>query len=98
MNAENSFKSVADDFIKVRLVDSGKAEATIGKARWCASLLTRDIGSRPICDIDPVEVLDSLKKIERKGYRETANRTRALASRVFRHDIACGLCQNNPAA
>lgn len=98
MNAGNSFKSVADDFIKVRMEDSGKAESTIRKARWYVSLLEPDIGRRPINDIEPVEVLESLKKIERRGHRESANRTRALASRVFRHGIACSLCKSDPAA
>jgi len=98
MNAGNSFKSVAEDFIKVRMEDSGKAESTIRKARWYVSLLEPDIGRRPINDIEPVEVLESLKKIERRGHRESANRTRALASRVFRHGIACSLCKSDPAA
>ena len=39
MNAGNSFKSVAEDFIKVRMEDSGKAASTIRKARWYVSLL-----------------------------------------------------------
>lgn len=98
MNAGNSFKSVAEDFIKVRMEDSGKAESTIRKARWYVSLLEPDIGRRPINDIEPVEVLESLKKIERRGHRESANRARALASRVFRHGIACSLCKSDPAA
>ena len=98
MNAGNSFKSVAEDFVKVRMEDSGKAESTIRKARWYISLLEPDIGRRPINDIEPVEVLESLKKIERRGHRESANRTRALASRVFRHGIACSLCKSDPAA
>jgi hypothetical protein len=33
MNAGNSFKSVAEDFIEVRMEDSGKAESTIRKAQ-----------------------------------------------------------------
>lgn len=39
MNAGNSFMSVAEDFIKVRMEESGKAESTIRKARWYVSLL-----------------------------------------------------------
>lgn len=98
MSAGNSFKSVAEDFIKVRFENSGKAEATIRKARWYISLLLPAIGARPISDIEPIEVLEVLRKIERKGHRESANRTRALASRVFRHGIACALCKSDPAA
>lgn len=91
MSAGNSFKSVAEDSIKARFENSGKV-------RWYISLLLPTIGARPISDIEPIEVLEVLKKIERKGHRESANRTRALASRVFRHGIACALCKSDPAA
>jgi integrase len=98
LSAGNSFQSVAEDFIEVRFVASGKAEATIDKARWFLSHLTQAIGPRPIDAIEPAEVLAVLKKIERAGKRETAVRTRAFASRVFRHGVAMALCKNDPAA
>ncbi len=98
LSADSSFQSVAEDFIEVRFVASGKAEATIDKARWFLSHLTQAIGPRPIDAIEPAEVLAVLKKIERAGKRETAVRTRAFASRVFRHGVAMALCKNDPAA
>ncbi|QDH32961.1 integrase arm-type DNA-binding domain-containing protein [Porphyrobacter sp. YT40] len=98
LSADNSFQSVAEDFIDVRFVASGKAEATIEKARWFLSHLTNAIGPRPIDAIEPAELLAVLKKIERAGKRETAIRTRAFASRVFRHGVAMALCKNDPAA
>lgn len=93
-----TFQAVGEDFIQVRLVASGKAEATIEKARWYLDHLTRDLGSRPIAEIEPAEVLHALKKIERAGKRETAVRTRALASRIFRHGVALACCKSDPAA
>ncbi len=98
LSADNSFQSVAEDFIAVRFVGSGKAEATIEKARWFLSHLTKPIGSRPIAEIEPAELLVVLRKIERAGKRETAVRTRAFASRVFRHGVAMALCKSDPAA
>jgi integrase len=98
INAENSFKSVADDFILVRMINSGKSEATISKARWFVSLLEPTLGARPIADIQPAELLDVLKRIEKKGHRETARRTRALASRIFRHGVATVRCSADPAS
>ncbi len=98
VGAGNTFQSVAEDFIAVKLEAEGKAPVTIEKARWCLSFLTPSLGKRPIADIKPAELLAVLKKLENKGHRETARRTRALASRIFRHGIANALCEADPAA
>ena len=98
LSAGNSFQSVAEDFIEVKFVGNRKAEATTQKARWYLSHLTGPIGGRPIADIEPPELLGVLKKIEKAGKRETAIRTRAFASRVFRHGVAMALCKVDPAA
>jgi integrase len=98
VSAGNSFQSVAEDFIEVRLVANRKAETTIEKARWFLSHLTPALGARPISEIEPAELLVILKRIEKKGHRETARRTRAFASRVFRHGVATTRCKADPAA
>lgn len=98
VSAGNTFQSVADDFIAVKLEANGKAKATIEKARWYLAHLTPTVGARPIADIKPAELLSVLKQLEKKGHRETARRTRALASRIFRHGIAHALCDADPAA
>ncbi|MBI1402291.1 MAG: DUF4102 domain-containing protein [Porphyrobacter sp.] len=97
VGAGHTFKSVADDFIQTKLVAGRKAQSTIDKARWYLSHLEADIGNRPIAEIKPAELLASLKKIEKRGHHETANRTRSLASRVFRHGVATARCENDPA-
>lgn len=98
VSAGNSFEVVAEDFIATKLEASGKAEATIGKARWFLSLLTPALGKRPIAEIEPAELLAVLKRIEAKGHSETARRTRAFASRVFRYGVATTRCQIDPGA
>jgi integrase len=97
VGAGHTFKSVADDFIETKLVAGRKAQATIDKARWYLSHLEPDLGKRPIAEIKPAELLASLKKIEKRGHHETAIRTRALASRVFRHGVATARCESDPA-
>lgn len=96
IGAGHTFQSVAEDFIATKLEASGKAESTVTKARWFLSHLS-PIASRPIADIEPAELLDALKKIERRGHRETAVRTRNFASRVFRHGVATARCKADPA-
>ena len=91
LSADNSFQSVAEDFIAVKFVGNQRAAATIEKARWYLSHLTKPIGGRPVAEIEPSELLAVLKKLERAGKRETAVRTRAFASRVFRHGVAMAL-------
>lgn len=98
LRAGNTFLAVAEDFISVRLVRSGKAPATIEKARWFLAHLAHVIGHLPIVEITPPELLSVLRKVEGEGKRETARRTRAFASRVFRHGAVLGLCKNDPAA
>jgi integrase len=95
--AGHTLKSVADDFIQTKLVAGRKAQATIDKARWYLSHLEADLGKRPIAEIKPAELLASLKKIENRGHYETAIRTRALASRVFRHGVATARYESDSA-
>lgn len=97
IGAGNTFQSVAEDFITTKLEANNKANSTISKARWFLSHLSPSIGNRPIAEIEPAELLAALKKIEQRGHRETAVRTRNFASRVFRHGVATARCKSDPA-
>ena len=97
IGAGNTFQSVAEDFIATKLEANNKAESTISKAQWFLSHLSPSIGNRPIAEIEPAELLAALKKIENRGHRETAVRTRNFASRVFRHGVATARCKSDPA-
>jgi integrase len=92
--AANSFKSVGDEYLDKRM--SGRAAVTVDKARWCLALL-EPIHSRPIADIMPAELLAVLRVIEGRGHRETARRTRSIASQIFRYGIATARCTADPA-
>jgi integrase len=98
IGAGNTFQIVAEDFIATKLEANGKAPSTIEKARWFLSHLTPAIGTRPIADIEPAEVLAALRRLERKGHRETAVRTCNFASRVFRFGVVTGRCKHDPAS
>lgn len=73
-----------------------KSPATVKKARWFLELL-KDIGKRPISAVTPHELLDTLKRVERRGHHETALRLRAVAGRVFRYGFATLRTDRNPA-
>jgi hypothetical protein len=83
LSAATTFKAVADEYID-KTEREGRAEATVSKSRWVLALMEPALGSRPIAEITPPELLAVLKKMEKRGNLETARRTRSFASRVFR--------------
>ncbi|MDB5440788.1 MAG: hypothetical protein JWM33_3215, partial [Caulobacteraceae bacterium] len=64
MGAANTFSAVAEELIAKRERE-GLKDVTNGKARWILSLLASQIGQRPIAEIEPYELLEALRKVER---------------------------------
>lgn len=56
------------------------------------------LGTRPITAITAPDLLLCLRKIEKRGSLETAQRVLQRCGSVFRFGIASGICLNNPAA
>ena len=96
LNAAATFRALADELIE-KMEREHKAPATIKKARWFMDLLDPDLGHLPIANITPQQLLAALKKIERRGHHETAQRLRAFAGRVFRYAAATVRAERNPA-
>ena len=94
--AGNTFAEVATEYIE-KCAKEGYAEATLKKARWFLELLKPVIGNEPVSDVSPHELLSALRRIERKGNRESARRARSFASRVFRYGVATLRAQHDPA-
>jgi integrase len=95
--AENSFEAVAREW-------HGKYSSN-----WADSHATKIIrrfelyifpwlGSRPIAEITPPELLAALRKIESKGILETAHRAQQNCGQVFRYAIATGRAERDPSA
>jgi integrase len=93
--AKTTFALVAEEYIQ-KMEREGRAPATIKKARWFLELLG-GIAKRPIASITPHELLDVLKRVERRGHHETAVRLRAFAGRIFRYGFATLRTEKNPA-
>lgn len=93
--SENSFEAIAREWIsrqRKRLAQ-----------RYCALLLARleadifpHIGSRPIAEIGAPELLEVLKRVEKRGVVETAQRLRQTCGQVFRYAITTGRGKNDP--
>lgn len=55
------------------------------------------IGPVPLPEITAPMLLNTLRKIEKRGARETAHTLRQTAGQVFRFGVATGRCERNPA-
>jgi len=93
----NIFKAVADELLD-KFRAEGNAEATLKKKKWLLDFAIADLGKRPIAEIGAPEVLDVLRKIERRGRHETATRARGTIGAVFRYGIATSRCERDPSA
>jgi hypothetical protein len=56
------------------------------------------LGSRPIASIEAVELLESIRRTEERGARETARRCLGYCGQIFRYAIATGRAKYNIAA
>jgi len=97
LSAATTFSSIGDEYL-AKAAREGREAVTIAKSRWLMSLMTADLGHRPIADIKAAELLTVLKKVEAKGHLETARRMRSLAGRIFRHAIATARAENDPSS
>ena len=92
-----TFKEVTEELLAKRARE-GRAEATMTKDRWLADFAYPHIGSRPIGEIEPPELLGVLKTVEVRGRFETARRLRSFCGRIFRYAIATGRATRDPSA
>ena len=97
LRAANTFNAVADEYV-AKSEREGRAAVTVGKARWLLSLLEPALGSRPVDQITPAELLAALRVVEKRGHLETARRMRSFASRVFRYAVATSRAAADPAS
>jgi integrase len=85
------------------------AEEWLGKQNYSAAhvLATRrrldnnllpDLGALPVAEIKPVTVLETLRRIERRGALEVAAKCRQVCGQIFRYAIQTGRAESDPAA
>ena len=56
------------------------------------------IGRRPIAELEAPELLDMLRKVEKRGVNETARRLKQLVGQIFRFAIVTGRAKRDPSA
>ena len=93
--AGNTFEAVANEWLeanKERWVESYSSRL---KSRLTDDLLPA-LGKRPISAIEPLEILDAIRKIEERGAIEMAKRVMQMASGIFRYAVATARCGRDP--
>lgn len=91
-----TFEAVAREYHGTR---KGAVSALYGE-RWLERMekdLFPWIGSLPLADVTAPLLLQTLRRVESRGARETAHTLRQTAGQVFRYGIATGRCERNPA-
>jgi len=95
--AENSFEVVAREW-------HGRfsTQWSPGHSATIMDRLVRDVfpwlGTKPVSDIKPVEILAVLRRVEGRGALETAHRIRTICGQVLRYAVSTGRAERDAAA
>jgi integrase len=98
IQAADTFKTICDEYCEKRRRDGvkGWAPATATRSEYLLSLVCGSIGKLPIGEIEPADVLASIRRIEGKGKLESARRSLQLAGAVFRYAVATARLTSDP--
>jgi integrase len=97
LSIENSFEAVARKCLANQRNRLAPRYFNLLLARLEADIFPQ-IGPRPVSDVDAPELLEALRKVEKRGAIETARRLRQICGQVFRYAIATGLAKYDPSA
>ena len=93
--AQNSFRAISEEWVRKQA--SVWSEIHTSKVQ---RMLNKDLlpwlGTRPIAEITPRELLNVMRKLEDRGALESAKRTKQVAGQVFRYGVAIGVCERDP--
>ncbi|MBK9584898.1 MAG: tyrosine-type recombinase/integrase [Alphaproteobacteria bacterium] len=94
-NAQNTFKAVALEWHQ-----NQKDRWSDNHAQNVLHRLETDIfpyiGAEPLASIEAPDLLDTLRKIEKRGALDIAKRSRQICGQVFRYGIQTGRCKRDP--
>lgn len=93
--SNQTFRLVAGEYLdKLRL--EKRTENTVAKTDWLLQFAHPTIGDRPITSVKPADILQILRKLERRGRFHSAHRLRSTISAVFRLAIATDRAEADP--
>lgn len=95
-NTDNTFKAVATEWLETKRHEWSEAYEKKNVRILNLDLLPH-LGDRPIKEIEPPELLEVLKKIEKRGAHDIAKKARQLSGMIFTYGIQTGKCKWNAA-
>ena len=90
-SAQNTFKTVALEWYEKRRRSWSTSHCLHVKRRLELDLFPH-LAARPIDAIDAPELLDVLRRIERRGSLELVRKVKQICGGIFRYGIATGVC------
>jgi hypothetical protein len=90
LNAATTFEAIALEWFEQQALGWAPSHSEKIMGRLKKDLFPW-LGSRPIVDISPPEVLEVLRRAESRGAHETAHRLHQNCGQIFRYAVATGL-------
>jgi integrase len=93
--AADTFAALAAEYLDLKRKTLNPK--TIAKAEWLLDdWINKYIGDTPVAQLEPGAVLSVCRRLEAKGFRESAHRALSLVSRICRYGIPSGRCKSDP--
>ncbi|MDR6351364.1 integrase [Pantoea sp. SORGH_AS 659] len=96
-NVENNFKAIALEWHEYKRTGWSKGYADDLMEAFENDIFP-DLGKRPITEIKPLEMLTTLRKLEKRGVLDKLRKIRQACNQVFRYAIVTGRAESNPAS
>lgn len=84
--AANTFAALAEDWYQKKTPHLSESSRKTARA-WLDGDILPVIGSMPLKDVTPADVLDIMRRLETRKALVSAEKVRALVSQIFRHGI-----------
>jgi integrase len=97
VSGEHTFEKIAESWLEHWRGNKSARHATTTENRLKQNVYP-SLGSRPIADIEPMELVQLAKGIEARDASDMAKRILQIVGMVFRYAVAHGYSKRNPAA
>lgn len=91
----NSFEAVAEEWF-AKQAHVWVASHAVDVKRRLEKNIYPFLGREPIAEIEAVELLATVRKIEARGAHDLAHRVLSVCGQVFRYGVATGRCKSDP--
>ncbi len=94
---DHTFQKIAELWLELWQGNKSARHASTTKNRLKVNVYPV-LGTRPVADVEPMELVQLAKGIEGRGASDMAKRILQIVGMVFRYAVANGYSQRNPAA